>query len=143
MGGAEATWGKTLAAFDADLRARGMSEKTRHAYGVDLGQLAQWAAAQDLGPIELESRALRRFAGVLSGRGPRKSTVARKLAAIRTFYRQLVKRGELEANPADLVASPKRDSYLPQVLKPAEMAGGGGGIPGRGPRAPRGPGPGG
>src|SRR3954469_9798074 len=121
MGGAEATWGKTLAAFDADLRARGMSEKTRHAYGVDLGQLAEWAAAQDLGPIELESRALRRFAGVLSERGARKSTVARKLAAVRTFYRQLVQRGELEANPADLVASPKRDSYLPQVLKPAEV----------------------
>src|SRR3954449_4407766 len=121
MGGAEATWGKTLAAFDADLRARGMSEKTRHAYGVDLGQLAEWAAAQDLGPIELDSRWLRRFAGVLSERGARKSTVARKLAAIRTFYRQLVQRGELEANPADLVASPKRESYLPQVLKAAEI----------------------
>jgi site-specific recombinase XerD len=98
-----------------------MSEKTRRAYGVDLGQLAEWAAAQDLGPAELESRQLRLFAGVISERGARKTTVARKLAAIRTFYRQLVQRGELEANPADLVASPKRDSYLPQVLKPAEV----------------------
>ena len=51
-----------------------------------------------------------------------KSTVARKLAAIRTFYRHLVERGELEANPAELVASPKKDSYLPKVLKPAEVA---------------------
>ena len=59
---------------------------------------------------------------MLSERGARKSTVARKLAAIRTFYRQLVQRGELEANPADLVASPKRDSYLPRVLKPGEVA---------------------
>jgi integrase/recombinase XerC/integrase/recombinase XerD len=99
-----------------------MSEKTRRAYGVDLGQLAKWAAAQDLGPAELGSRQLRLFAGVLSERGARKSTVARKLAAIRTFYRQLVQRGVLEANPADLVASPKRDSYLPHVLKPAEAA---------------------
>jgi site-specific recombinase XerD len=119
---AEATWGKALAAFDGDLRARGMSDKTRRAYGVDLGQLAEWAAAQELGPAELGSRQLRLFAGVLSERGARKSTVARKLAAIRTFYRQLVQRGELEANPADLVASPKRDSYLPHVLKPAEVA---------------------
>ena len=121
-GAPEATWGKALAAFDGDLRARGMSEKTRRAYGVDLGQLAEWAAAQDLGPTELGSRRLRMFAGVLSERGARKTTVARKLAAIRTFYRQLVQRGELEANPADLVASPKRDSYLPHVLKPAEVA---------------------
>src|SRR3954469_11579071 len=98
-----------------------MSEKTRRAYGVDLGQLAEWAAAQELAPAELGSRQLRLFAGVLSERGARKSTVARKLAAIRTFYRQLVQRGELEANPAELVASPKRDSYLPHVLKPAEV----------------------
>ena len=54
--------------------------------------------------------------------GAAKSTVARKLAAIRTFYRELVERGELEANPADLVSSPKQDSYLPKVLKPAEVA---------------------
>ena len=51
-----------------------------------------------------------------------KSTVARKLAAIRTFYRQLVERGELEANPAELVSSPKKDAYLPKVLKPDEVA---------------------
>ena len=51
-----------------------------------------------------------------------KATVARKLAAIRTFYRQLVERGELEANPAELVSSPKKDSYLPNVLKPGEVA---------------------
>jgi integrase/recombinase XerC/integrase/recombinase XerD len=41
---------------------------------------------------------------------------------VRTFYGLLVERGELEANPADLVASPKRDSYLPRVLKPGEVA---------------------
>jgi integrase/recombinase XerC/integrase/recombinase XerD len=65
---------------------------------------------------------LRRFAGVLSERGASKTTVARKLAAIRTFFRYLVERGELAANPADLVATPKRDSYLPRVLKPGEVA---------------------
>ena len=51
-----------------------------------------------------------------------KSTVARKLAAIRTFYRHMVERGELEANPAELVSSPKKDAYLPRVLKPDEVA---------------------
>jgi site-specific recombinase XerD len=115
-------WGRALRAFDAWMRAHGLGEKTRRAYGVDLGQLAEWAAAQDLDPPEVGQRELRRFAGVLSERGASKTTVARKLAAIRTFYRQLVERGELEANPADLVSSPKRDSYLPRVLKPAEVA---------------------
>ncbi len=120
--GTERTWAAALAAFDADLRGRGMSEKTRRAYGVDLGQLAEWAAAQGVEPDEADMRLLRRYAGVISERGARKTTVARKLAAIRTFYRYLVQRGELTANPADLVASPKRDSYLPRVLKPGEVA---------------------
>jgi site-specific recombinase XerD len=99
-----------------------MGEKTRRAYGVDLGQLGEWAAGHDLGPLDLRHRELRRFAAVLGENGAAKTTVARKLAAIRSFYRHLVERGELEQNPADLVSSPKKDSYLPQVLKAAEVA---------------------
>src|SRR5215210_3690578 len=99
-----------------------MGEKTRRAYGVDLAQLADWAAARELDPLSVTHRELRHFAGVVSERGAMKSTVARKLAAIRTFYRQLVERGELAANPAELVSSPKKDSYLPKVLKPEEVA---------------------
>ena len=100
-----------------------MAEKTRRAYGVDLGQLAEWASAHELDPEDLDPRGLRRFAGVLSEQGASRSTVARKLAAIRSFYRVLVQRGELEGSPADLVASPKRDSYLPRVLKQGEVTG--------------------
>jgi site-specific recombinase XerD len=118
---ADPNWRAALAGFDGDLLARGMAHKTRRAYGVDLDQLAEWATGHGLGPRELSARELRRFAGVLSERGAGKSTVARKLAAIRTFYRLMVERGELEANPADLVSSPKRDSYLPRVLKPGEV----------------------
>src|SRR2546423_3597936 len=119
----EATWGTHLATFDAHLKARGMAEKTRIAYGTDAGQLAEWAAAQGLSPFDLTPRFLRRYAGVLSERGLTKSSVARKIASTRAFYRHLVQRGLIEANPADLVASPKKDQYLPRVLKPAEAAG--------------------
>jgi site-specific recombinase XerD len=118
----EASWQAALARFDDWQLARGMGEKTRRAYGVDLVQLAEWASGRDLEPRALTHRELRHFAGVVSERGAMKSTVARKLAAIRTFYRHLVERGELEANPAELVSSPKKDSYLPKVLKPAEVA---------------------
>jgi integrase/recombinase XerC len=118
----EAIWQDALARFDDWQLARGMGEKTRRAYGVDLAQLAEWAAGRDLDPGALTHRELRLFAGVVSERGAMKSTVARKLAAIRTFYRHLVERGELEANPAELVSSPKKDAYLPKVLKPDEVA---------------------
>jgi integrase/recombinase XerC/integrase/recombinase XerD len=120
--GIEAKWAAALRGFDDWQRTRGMGERTRRAYGVDLEQLAEWAAAQRLEPEELGHRELRRFAGVLSERGASRSTVGRKLAAIRAFYRHLVERGTIEANPGDLVASPRRDSYLPRVLRPGEVA---------------------
>jgi site-specific recombinase XerD len=114
-------WSEALRGFDRALSARGLRERTRRAYGVDLGQLAEWAQGHDLGPGDLGHRELRRFAGVLSERGASKSTVARKLAAVRAFYRQLVERAEVEANPAQLVSSPRKDAYLPRVLKPGEV----------------------
>src|SRR5438552_1830477 len=115
-------WARELATFDAALRARAMAEKTRRAYGVDLQQLADWAARHGFDAASVDARTLRRFAGVLSERGLSRSTIARKLASIRSFYRHLVARGELEANPADLVATPKRDSYLPRVLRADEVS---------------------
>ncbi len=118
----KASWTGALAQFDTALRTQGMAERTRRAYGVDVGQLAEWASKGGLEPQQLDYRALRRFAGVLSERGASKSTVARKLAAIRAFYRVMVQRGRMESSPADLVASPKADSYLPAVLKAGEAA---------------------
>jgi len=99
-----------------------MAENTRRAYGRDVEGLARWAQAHELDPVALGPRDLRRYAAVLSERGASRSTVARKLAAIRSFYRRALEREAVPANPADLVASPKRDAYLPRVLKPAEAA---------------------
>lgn len=115
------SWARALRAFDTALRTRGLGEQTRRAYGADLGQLAAWASAQEIAPETVDARTLRRFAGVLSERGNSRATVARKLAAFRAFYRVLIERGELEASPADLVASPKRDSDLPTVLSRTEI----------------------
>ena len=116
------TWSPALRAFDGSLRALGMAEKTRRAYGCDLEQLATWASGHDLRPPDLGPRQLRRYAAVLSERGASKTTVARKLAAIRSFYRALLERGAVESNPAELVASPKRDVHLPRVLKRSEAS---------------------
>jgi site-specific recombinase XerD len=117
-----AAWSRALRSFDGSLNARGMADTTRRAYGVDLQQLAEWASAGALDPAEVGHRDLRRFAGVLSERGHSRTTIARKLAAVRSFYRHLVERGELDGSPADLVASPKKDSYLPRVLRADEIA---------------------
>jgi site-specific recombinase XerD len=114
-------------------RMRGMAQKTRRAYRIDLEQLAEWAAARGLEPRELGHRELRRFAAVLGEAGAARSTVARKLAAVRSFYRHLLERGDIEANPADLVSSPKKDAHLPNVLKAEEVGELLEGIPGSSP----------
>ena len=115
-------WSDALRAFDVHLRTRGMADKTRRAYSADLEQLAEWASAQGLEPPAVSPRLLRRYAGVLSERHLSKASIARKLASIRSFYKHLLDTGAVGQNPADLVATPKRDSYLPRVLRPGEVA---------------------
>jgi site-specific recombinase XerD len=117
-----APWREALALFDADLRRRGMAEKTRRAYGVDLGQFALWCTAQGVDPRDVGSRDLRRYAAVLSGRDAVAATIARKLAALRAFYRTLREHGQVTQNPVDLIPSPKRPRTLPTVLRPDELA---------------------
>jgi len=108
--------------FEQDLRRRGAAEKTRRAYRVDIAQFAHWAAGHELEPASVDHRALRRYAASLSERGQAPATVARKLAALRGFFRALVELGERGENPAELLSSPKRPQVLPRVLKPADVA---------------------
>src|SRR3954451_3473710 len=115
-------WREALMLFEADLRRRGAAEKTRRAYAVDLGQFALWATAQDVDPAAVTPRTLRRYAAALSDRRVVAATVARKLAALRAFYRALREHGAVAQNPADLIPSPKRPRHLPRVLRPDEMA---------------------
>ncbi len=117
-----AAWQEALRLFDADLRRRGMAEGTRRAYGVDLGQFALWATGQGLEPPAVTPRALRRYAALLSDRRNVAATVARKLAALRAFYRVLREHGHVSQNPADLMPAPKRPASLPKVLRPDEVA---------------------
>lgn len=116
------SWAPALAAFDRELATRGMAERTRRAYGTDLGQLAAWAERRGLGPEALGHRDLRRYAAHLSEAGASRSTVARKLAAVRGLYAHLVRAGKVAHNPAELVAGPKRDGRLPRVLRAEEVS---------------------
>ncbi|HMJ02827.1 MAG TPA: tyrosine-type recombinase/integrase, partial [Conexibacter sp.] len=115
-------WRRALTLLDQDLRRRGAAEKTRHAYEVDAGQFARWARAQQMGPVTVTPRTLRRYAAGLTEAGQAPSTVARKLASLRALFRTLVEHDELEQNPADLLSAPRRGQPLPRVLKAAEVA---------------------
>ena len=63
------------------------------------------------GPLDV-----RAMLAVLRNSGLSKSTIARKLAAIRSFYRFLVKIDQLEASPVSVVRTPRQDKRLPKCL---------------------------
>jgi site-specific recombinase XerD len=120
-------WRDALVRFDRQLAARGMAEKTRRAYGNDVGELAAWATEAQVAPEDVDYRRLRRYAARLAGgagegaRALSPPTVARKFASIRAFYRQMVERGELDQNPADLVTHARRRSTLPKAMRTDEL----------------------
>ena len=114
-------WREALILFDRDLVVRSAAESTRRAYANDVGQLAEWASRFGKDPGALGHRDLRRLASQLSDRWISKAGFAPKLAAFRYFYAAMLRAGQVSANPADLVATPKRDRKLPRVLSREEM----------------------
>jgi integrase/recombinase XerC/integrase/recombinase XerD len=110
------TWEEVLSGYDRDLGARRVAERTRRAYGIDLGQFSEWADGEGREPGTVRHRDVRRYGAALSAAGAAASTVARKLAAIRGLYEFLVRTERVGGNPADLVSSPKREQKLPKVL---------------------------
>ncbi|MDP9385664.1 MAG: tyrosine recombinase XerC [Actinomycetota bacterium] len=115
-------WCAALVRFDAELRSRGAAERTRQAYGADVEAFARWATALGLAPAQVGYPVLRRYAAAQSEQGAAPATLARRLASLRAFFRTLVEHGELRANPADLMPSPKQGRSLPDVLRPEEVA---------------------
>src|SRR5215216_1198596 len=115
-------WRSALRAFDRELQRRGAAERTRRAYGVDLAQLALWSTAGGVEPDRVDYPVLRRYAAQLAHRGAGPRTVARKLAAIRSFYKSMVELGEMTANPADLLPAPKQPQRLPRTMKAEDVA---------------------
>jgi site-specific recombinase XerD len=116
-------WDEALVAHDRDLRARNLAERTRRAYGVDLGQFVEWAKQRGLEPEKVRHRDVRRYGAGLSAGGAAPATVARKLAAVRGLFDYLVRTERLGQNPADLVSSPKPEQKLPRVLSSEQLRG--------------------
>lgn len=65
---------------------------------------------------EVDRRAIRGFLGELDRRGLARSTMARKLSAVRSFFRFLHRTGVVESSPARMVRSPRRERTLPGYL---------------------------
>lgn len=90
-------------------------------YKSDLFQLAQFLEDKKRHLRDIDNIVLRGFLALLYDRGEKKSTVARKLAAIRSFFQFCVRKHWMDDNPAKVVSTPKQDKPVPSFLTEEEM----------------------
>jgi integrase/recombinase XerC len=113
--------GKVEAAAEQFLRylavERGASAHTLKGYRTDLADCAAFLADRSLGTLlDADARTLRAYLAALHERGLARSSVARRLAALRSFYRFLMRRGRARVNPAREIRAPKPPARLPTYL---------------------------
>ena len=108
---------------------RNVSPNTIAAYRDDLESFTAFLCNEYLTMArdQLELRrvdhlAVRSYLAHLSRRKLSRSSMARHLSALRTFFKWLVREGVVEANPARTVATPKREKHLPAVLQTSDVA---------------------
>jgi site-specific recombinase XerD len=107
------------AAVDRFLAAPSLSEGTRKAYRVDVGQFARWLRARGVELDDVDVRVLADYASEL-GRSRSKlapATVARKLAAVRSFLRFTLGRSRVP----DIPLAPGRPRRLPETLRAGDV----------------------
>lgn len=113
---------KALDEFLDHLRhSRNASLHTISSYRSDLLQLTAYLDSRKIGFRRVDNVVLRGFLHEMAARRLAKSSVARKLAAIRSFYKYGVKQGWVDDNPALVVSTPRLDKPIPAFLSEDEM----------------------
>ena len=105
---------------------RNSSPHTILNYGKDLEQFLTFLSppGTDAPPLaSVRHTLIREFVGHLHDQGLEKSSVARKLAALRSFFKYCVREGLVAENPARLVPTPKLPKRIPSILSAEEMNG--------------------
>jgi len=110
---------KLIGKFLQSLRQRNASVHTIKAYTQDLNNFAAYVGSRNWRSID--HLAIRGFLSHLYEKDLDKASVARALAAVRSFYRWLAQEGVVEQNPAALVSTPKLPKKLPRVPTIEEM----------------------
>ena len=111
-----------IEAFLEALRNRAVSEHTLSSYESDLRDFEEFLKLRDTAFESIDHIFVRDFLGHLYERGLEKTSVARKLACLRTFFKFLVRDGRLKTNPAELISSPRLPKKLPTYLSETEAA---------------------
>ena len=104
---------------------RNASPHTIRNYRSDLLQfrdyLAEGRATAVVDVSSVDALRIRGFLSILLERQAKKSSIARKLSAVRAFFKFLKREGVLAENPSTLVSTPKQDKTLPRIMTEEEM----------------------
>ena len=110
-------------AFIESLRNKSSSPHTVLNYQIDLKHFSEFLTQKNATLESVDHVFIRDFLNHLyAERGLSKSSVSRKLACLRTFFRFMVREGRLKTNPAVLISSPRLPKKLPSCLAEGEAA---------------------
>ncbi|MPZ72258.1 MAG: tyrosine recombinase [Nitriliruptorales bacterium] len=117
-------WVVAVDVFAVHLRdERMLAELTTAAYLRDVRQLAGFCAEFGIdGPAEVEHLVLRRWLGALAAESYARTSLARKTAAVRTFFALLLRKGMVATDPALHLGTPKVGRRLPKALRRDQVA---------------------
>ncbi len=116
---------ETISAFLTHLRdERSASPHTLRSYEHDLALFDSYLKTirgDGADPVHADARRLRAYAAWLSSRGYAASTIARRLASLRSFYKYQRRQGVVAADPAGGLRNPKQPKRLPKLLAVDEL----------------------
>jgi integrase/recombinase XerC len=98
---------------------KGASEHTTKNYGIDLRKFMKFIAEKEF--KDLTYLDIRSFLASLKTHEYSKSSISRKLACLRSFFKYLVRENILTQNPAAGIATPKKEKRLPSFMNPDEI----------------------
>lgn len=106
-------------AYLADVR--NLSPNTVRAYSADLRSFAAWARREGVDPLEATHAELRRYLAELVRARYTSATVNRRLSALKSLYRWLLREGRVASDPADALAGRKAARRLPRTIDDADL----------------------
>ncbi len=118
---------KAIREFERYIELKDYSAHTRRNYISDLMQFSAFleshriSVGTDQGTIHIDPDVVRTFLEVLYSQRVTKATIMRKMAALRSLFKYLVREGRMDFNPAEMVQTPKIEKHIPVVLPIEEM----------------------
>ena len=100
---------------------RNYSPNTLEAYRHDLGHLLAYCHREEKDVLQIKLEDLQHFAAGIHELGIGPTSQARILSGVRSFYRWLLLDGRIDADPTELLESPRLGEHLPEVLTTAEV----------------------